>query len=156
MHRSEPGILLTILATVLLIASCSGRHSPAVDTNATKFVGAQPKDMSWTAIPDGEGILATTLIGNPDRPGPLVVRYDIPSGMEIVAHTHRENRSYTVISGIWELGFGEEYDPRKLAAYPQGGYYWLPAGVPHFQRAGPEGAVIQIESIGPDTFDPIE
>jgi len=127
-----------------------------VDTDVTEFVGAPPKEMNWTPIPDGEGILTAILVGNPDDHGPLVARYDIPPKMEIVAHTHREIRSYTVISGIWELGFGEEFDPGKLVAFPQGSYYRLPAGVPHFQRAGPDGAVIQIESIGPDTFDPIE
>lgn len=29
----------------------------------------------------------------------------------------------------------------------------MPARVPHFQAAGPEGAVVQIESIGPTSTD---
>jgi len=32
----------------------------------------------------------------------------------------------------------------------------LPARVPHFQAAGPAGAVVQIESIGPTSTDFIE
>lgn len=100
--------------------------------------------------------MTAILVGDPNDHGPLVARYDIPPNMDVVPHTHRETRSYTVISGIWQLGFGTEFDPRKLQAYPQGSYYRLPPDVPHFQKAGPEGAVIQIESIGPDTFDPVE
>jgi len=156
MHRSASLIAMNTLAIAVLIASCSGNDIRAADTEVAAFVGAQPKEMNWTSIPDGGGILTAILVGNPNDHGPLVARYDIPPNMEIVAHTHREIRSYTVISGIWELGFGEEFDSRKLEAYPQGSYYRLPAGAPHFQRAGPNGAVIQIESIGPDTFDPIE
>jgi hypothetical protein len=127
-----------------------------VDTEVAEFVGAQPKEMNWTSIPDGGGILTAILVGNPNNQGPLVARYDIPPNMEIVAHTHREIRSYTVISGIWELGFGEVFAPLDLQSFPQGSYYRLPAGIPHFQKAGSEGAVIQIESMGPDSFEPIK
>jgi quercetin dioxygenase-like cupin family protein len=156
MHRSPTLRATNVLAILVLIASCSSNRTPAVDTDATEFFGAPPQEMNWAPEPEGEGILTAVLVGNPDDHGALVARYDIPPNMEIGAHTHREVRSYTVISGIWELGFGEEFNSRKLEVYPQGGYYRLPAGVPHFQRAGPDGAIIQIESIGPDTFDPIE
>ncbi len=107
-------------------------------------------------IPDGGDILVAILVGDPNAHGPLVARYDIPPNMEVVPHTHRETRSYTVISGLWQLGFGTEFETRELQTYPQGSYYRLPPDVPHFQKAGPEGAVIQVESIGPDTFIPVE
>jgi len=156
MLRSAALRATNVLAIFVLIASCSSKRTPAVDTDVTEFVGAQPQEMNWAPEPESEGILTAILVGNPDDHGPLVARYDIPPNMEIEAHTHREIRSYTVVSGIWELGFGEKFSSQKLEAYPQGSYYRLPAGVPHFQKAGPEGAIIQIESIGPDTFDPIE
>ncbi len=156
MPLPAPSINANVLATVVLITSCSSSHTPVVDTDVAEFVGVPPNAMNWTPIPDGEGILTVTLVGNPSESGPLVARYDIPPNMEIVRHTHREIRSYTVLSGVWELGFGETFDTRNLQPFPQGSYYRLPAGVPHFQKAGPDGAVIQIESIGPDTFDPVE
>lgn len=156
MNRLAPPVTLNTLAIVVLIASCTGDDIPEADTEDTVFVAAQPKDINWTPIPDGGGILTAILVGNPNEHGPLVFRYEIPPSMEIMAHTHREIRSYTVIEGTWELGFGEAFDSRKLEAYPEGSFYRLPAGMPHFQRAGPLGAIIQIESIGPDSFDPIE
>ena len=40
-----------------------------------------------------------------------------------------------------------------LLSYPAGSMYRLPANVAHFQAAGPSGAVVQIESIGPTRTD---
>jgi len=156
MHIPAPSLSTNVLAIVVFITSCSSSDKPVVDPDVAEFVGVPPNEMKWRPIPDGEGILTVTLVGNSSERGPLVARYNIPPNMEIEPHTHREVRSYTVISGVWELGFGETFDPRKLQSFPQGSYYRLPASVPHFQKAGPEGAVIQIESIGPDTFDLVE
>ena len=156
MRFPTTSINVNVLAIVALTASCSSNYAPIEDTAAADFVGIPLSALTWTQIPDDDGILVAILVGNPSERGPLVARYDIPANREIVPHIHHEVRSYTVLSGVWELGFGETFDPRKLQSFPQGSYYRLPAGVPHFQRAGPEGAVIQIESIGPDTFDQIE
>ena len=156
MHLPAPSISAIVLAIVIVIASCSSSNVPIVDNDFIEFVGVPSGEVEWTPIPGGEGILTATLVGDPGEHGPLVARYSIPPNMEIVPHTHREVRSYTVLSGVWELGFGEKFDRRGLRPFPQGSYYRLPAGVPHFQRAGPEGAIIQIESIGPNSFDPIE
>jgi hypothetical protein len=65
-------------------------------------------------------------------------------------------RSYTVLAGEWKLGFGKKLDLTKLRSYAPGSLYRLPARVPHFQVAGPEGAVVQIESIGPTSTDFID
>jgi len=156
MHLPAPLVKTAVLAIVVLITSCSSNQKPVADTNVAEFIGVPLNEMNWTPIPDGEGILIVTLVGDPSELGPLVTRYKIPPNMEIDPHTHRKVRSYTVLSGVWELGFGETFDPRDLQSFPQGSYYRLPSGVPHYQKAGPEGAVIQIESIGPDTFDLVE
>ena len=153
-----PASLINVYVFVIaaLVASCSSNHEPVVETDTEEFIGIPLTALAWMPIPDDDGILVAILIGDPSKPGPLVARYDIPANREIAPHTHREVRSYTILSGVWELGFGETFDPHELQSFPQGSYYRLPAGVPHFQRAGPEGAVIQIESFGPDTFDLIE
>jgi hypothetical protein len=51
---------------------------------------------------------------------------------------------------------GDKFDPANLRSYRAGSLYRLPARVPHFQATGPEGAVVQIESIGPTSTDFIE
>jgi len=156
MHLPALSISAIVLAIVIVVASCSSSNVSIADNDFIEFVGVPSEEVEWTPIPEGDGILTATLVGDPGKHGPLVARYSIPPNMEIVPHTHHEVRSYTVLSGVWELGFGKKFDPRGLRPFPQGSYYRLPAGVPHYQRAGPEGAIIQIESIGPDSFDPIE
>ena len=124
--------------------------------DVAEFVGVTPHDMIWAPIPNDPDILTVTLVGDPNKPGPFVARYKIPPNMQIVPHTHRVARSYTVLNGVWNLGLGKTFDDGSLQSFPKGSFYRLPARVPHFQKAGPEGAVIQVESIGPFTFDLLE
>jgi hypothetical protein len=35
-------------------------------------------------------------------------------------HKHPEDRVYTVISGVFSVGLGDEFDAGKLEAYPPG------------------------------------
>jgi hypothetical protein len=47
-------------------------------------------------------------------------------------HRHPENRMYTVISGVFYIGLGDEFDADKLQAYPPGAVIVLPAKTSHF------------------------
>jgi quercetin dioxygenase-like cupin family protein len=64
-------------------------------------------------------------------------------------HTHPDNRTYTVISGTWYVGFGTEFDESKLIALTAGSFYTEPAGVPHFIAIKDEGTIVQIGGTGP-------
>ena len=50
-------------------------------------------------------------------------------------HTHPEDRVYTVISGIFYIGLGDEFDEAKLQAFPPGSVIVLPGGTSHFHWA---------------------
>ena len=41
-------------------------------------------------------------------------------------HKHPEDRVYTVISGFFYIGLGNEFDASKLGAYPRGAVIILP------------------------------
>ena len=73
----------------------------------------------------------------------------MPANIRLMPHVHPEERTYTVLSGEWKLGFGTRFDESVLRRYPAGSVFRLPARVPHFQATGPVDTVIQIESIGP-------
>jgi len=60
------------------------------------------------------------LVGQPSEPGPYVIRVKVPGGVKLMPHTHPEDRIYTVISGVFYIGLGAEFDPDKLEAYPPG------------------------------------
>jgi len=43
-----------------------------------------------------------------------MIRVRVPGGVKLMPHRHSEDRIYTVISGVFYIGVGEEFDPRNL------------------------------------------
>jgi quercetin dioxygenase-like cupin family protein len=64
-------------------------------------------------------------------------------------HKHPEDRLYTVISGIFYIGLGDEFDPDKLEAYPPGTVIVLPGNTPHLHWARSGEYVTQVTGAGP-------
>jgi quercetin dioxygenase-like cupin family protein len=89
------------------------------------------------------------MIGDSRQPGPYVERVRFPANSTSQAHSHPEDRTYTVISGTWYVGYGDKLDPAKLKALPPGSYHTEPANVNHFSVIKEEGVVVQITGTGP-------
>jgi len=89
------------------------------------------------------------MIGDSRQPGPYVERVKFPANSVSQAHSHPEDRTYTVISGTWYVGYGDKLDPAKLKALPPGSYHTEPANVNHFSVIKEEGVVVQITGSGP-------
>lgn len=89
------------------------------------------------------------LVGDGTKPGPYVQRIKFPANYTLQAHSHPDNRTYTVISGVWYVGYGDKLDPAKLKALPAGSFHTEPANVSHFVVTKNEGAVVQVTGIGP-------
>jgi hypothetical protein len=73
-------------------------------------------------------------------------------------HQRPEDRVYTVISGVFYLGLGSQFDEGQLQAYPPGAVIVLPGGTPHFHWAKSGTDVTQgtaIGPLGPDYIDPV-
>ena len=93
--------------------------------------------------------LQAVVFGEPTEPGPYVIRIKVPSGLKVMPHRHPEDRVYTVISGVFYIGVGEEFDNEKLEAYPPGAVIVLPGGTPHFHWAKSGPYISQVSAIGP-------
>lgn len=89
------------------------------------------------------------LIGASNKLGAYVERVRFPANAISQAHSHPEDRTYTVISGTWYVGYGDTYDPAKLKALPPGSFYTEPANVTHFSLTKDEAVVVQISGNGP-------
>lgn len=89
------------------------------------------------------------LIGASNKPGPYVERVRFPANTLSQAHSLPEDRTYTVISGTWFVGYGDTYDPAKLKALPPGSFYTEPANVTHFSLTKDEAVLVQISGNGP-------
>jgi hypothetical protein len=89
------------------------------------------------------------LVGNPSEQGPYAIRVKVPHGVKLMPHRHPEDRIYTVISGIFYIGLGDEFDAEKLVAYAPRAVIILPGSTSHFHWAKSGEYVTQVTAIGP-------
>ena len=118
--------------------------------NRPAFQSILPENIDWKPFPafPPEARLAI-LIGHPSESGPYLIRVKVPRGVKLMPHKHPEDRIYTVISGVFYIGRGEEFDPDKLEAYPPGAVIVLPGNTPHFHWAKTGEYVTQVTANGP-------
>lgn len=136
--------------------------SPTRETNRTRdrprahlpdqerFHAIHAEDVQWRPFPafPPEARLAV-LVGDPTKPGPYVIRVKLPAGVQMMPHKHPEDRIYTVLSGIFYIGLGEEFDESKLTAYAPGSLVVLPGGQAHFHWARSGEYITQVSAMGP-------
>jgi hypothetical protein len=54
------------------------------------------------------------VVGEPSQDGPYTIRGHVPQGVKLMPHRHPEHRVYTVISGVFYLGLGDEFDASEF------------------------------------------
>lgn len=121
-------------------------HQP--DQAVFRFI--LPEDINWqsfSAFPPSMRL--AVVVGHPTESGPYVIRVKAPGGVKVMPHTHPEDRIYTIISGVFYIGLGEEFDGDKVKAYPPGSVIILPGNTPHFHWAKSGEYVAQVTAIGP-------
>src|SRR5579871_5617540 len=102
----------------------------------TAFGSVLPEDIDWQPFPSfPPSARLAVVVGDPAKAAPYVVRVKLPNGVQLMPHRHREDRVYTVMSGVFYIGLGERFDEAKLQAYPPGAVLALPGGTPHFHSA---------------------
>lgn len=114
------------------------------------FRAIMQEDIHWTpfaAFPPS--VRLAVLVGEPSAPAPYVIRVKVPAGVKLMPHRHSEDRIYTVISGVFYIGLGEQFDADCLQAYPPGSVLVLPGNTFHFHWAKSGEYVSQVSAIGP-------
>jgi quercetin dioxygenase-like cupin family protein len=97
-------------------------------------------------IPATVGV--AVLEGDPTKPGPFIIRLNIPDGTKFPAHYHDDTEHLTIISGTFMAGIGNTFDASKLMPLPAGSYAVLPAQLWHFAMAKGD-TVVQVSGSGP-------
>ena len=118
------------------------------------FRSVHPEDIDWepfASFPPSARL--AVVVGQVSESVPYVVRVKVPSGVKLMPHRHHEDRVYTVISGVFYIGLGEQFDDSKLEAYPPGSVIVLPGGTAHFHWAKSGEYVTQVTAIGPISLD---
>jgi len=114
------------------------------------FKAILSEDVDWKSFPAfPPTVRLAVVVGQPSGTGSYTIRVKVPHGVKLMPHRHREDRIYTVISGVFYIGLGDEFDANKLEAYPAGAVIILPGNTPHFHWAKSSEYVTQVTAIGP-------
>jgi quercetin dioxygenase-like cupin family protein len=103
------------------------------------------------------GVHSKVLAGDPAKAGFYSILLFVPPHTTIQAHSHRDDRMATVVSGEWHFGYGTQFESNALKTLPPGSVYSEPGGTNHFAQTDVEPVIVNVCGYGPtDTkyFDP--
>ena len=150
----------SIVVTLLCIASSTlaARAQTLPQMRMTPAeIKTGPTDNNQIGSSELAGVHTKVLFGDPAKAGFYSILLFVPAHVTIEAHTHRDNRVATVVSGEWRFGYGDHFDVKRLKTLPPGSVYSEPGSVEHFAQTAETAVVVQISGYGPtDTkyFDP--
>jgi hypothetical protein len=108
------------------------------------FKGAPPRSTETAA-----------LFGRLDQPGPYVVLIKWYPGYMSAPHTYVTDRLSVVLSGVWWVNSGPDFDPHSTVPVPAGSFVRRVAHTPHYDgviKTGSEPAVIALFGMAPVEF----
>jgi quercetin dioxygenase-like cupin family protein len=121
------------------------------------FRAILPENIDWKPFPAfPPSVRLAVVVGQPSEPGPYVIRVKVPLGVKMLPHRHPEDRIYTVMSGVFYIGLGDQFDGDSVEAYPPGSVIVLPGNTSHFHWAKSGEYVTQISAIGPLAIEYLE
>jgi hypothetical protein len=82
------------------------------------------------------GVHTKVLFGDPSKAGFYSILLFVPAHTTIQAHSHRDDRMATVVSGAWHFGYGDRFNAKSLKRLQPGSVYSEPGAHNHFARTG--------------------
>jgi uncharacterized RmlC-like cupin family protein len=151
-------ILLLALAVLAVNSSATAPSFPQLRMTPSEIANGDHGD-SQIGSSKVAGVQTKILAGNPVGGGFYSILLFVPAHTTIRAHSHRDDRMATVVSGNWQFGYGTHFDESALKPLPVGSVYSEPGGVNHFARTTDTLVVVLISGSGPtDTryFNPAD
>jgi quercetin dioxygenase-like cupin family protein len=152
MSSPTKNIILTAVIILVIVVgfAAAAQNAQSPEKRIT------PAEVKWPA-PSGAsagtsgltGIQTVVLKGDPTRAGLYTLLLRLGPNTRIQAHSHRDDRVATVVSGKWYFGYGKDFNEAALKELPPGSFYTEPPGVMHFAMTKAEGVTIQITGTGP-------
>lgn len=133
-----PGELAPAVGRLSLMSIEIKANGIADELGQSEFRSVLSEDIDWkpfAAFPPSARL--AVLVGDPSKPGPYLIRVKVPSGVKLMPHRHPEDRVYTVISGVFYIGLGDEFEAGLLRAYPPGAVIVLREIPPTFTGRNP-------------------
>jgi pimeloyl-ACP methyl ester carboxylesterase/uncharacterized RmlC-like cupin family protein len=159
--EERPASTVTLIRTFLDSPQVAAPSAPsAADLGENRLTPTEykfPQRGSPVTGSSGVGGIETIVLkGDPDKAGIYTIMLRVPAHTKIAAHSHRDDRVATVISGTWHIAYGEKFDEVKLKALPPGSFYTEPPNVAHFAETGDQAVVVQITGFGPSSTDYVD
>jgi quercetin dioxygenase-like cupin family protein len=95
------------------------------------------------------GVHTKVIFGDPSKAGFYSILLFVAPHITIPAHSHRDDRVATVVSGQWHFGYGNHFDVKALKTLPPGSVYSEPGGDNHFAQTESEPVIVEISGYGP-------
>lgn len=139
------GVLLTIvsLSVIAQEGKMVPQRIPFTEFAWSKSLG----NAAGSAMRPGLETIFVTGDGNQNKLFSIV--FKVPPSTAIPPHSHPDDRSCFVLSGIWYFGYGTVRDEANLNALPQGSNYTEPAGTTHFAGTKDQEAIVECTAVGP-------
>src|SRR3981081_2386320 len=94
------------------------------------------------------GVHTKVIYGDPAKAGSYAILLFVPPHTTIQAHSHRDDRMATVVSGEWHFGYGNQFDAKSLKTLPPGSVDSAPRGGNEYDRTDNDAVVVQISGYG--------
>jgi quercetin dioxygenase-like cupin family protein len=151
---------ISIFTLIILVAACNATAPsiPELRMTPTEIMAGDRGD-SQIGSSKLAGVHTRILAGDPATAAFYSILLFVPPHTTIQAHSHRDDRMATVVSGTWHFGYGTRFDEEGLKTLPAGSVYSEPGGLNHFARTADDSVIVQISGFGPtDThyFNPAD
>jgi quercetin dioxygenase-like cupin family protein len=112
------------------------------------FRATLTEQIDWKPFPSfPPSARLAVVVGEPTQTGPYTITVKVRGGVKLMPHRHPEDRVYTVISGVFYIGLGDEFDAEKITT--PGAVIVLPGNTSHFHWAKSGEYITQVTAIGP-------
>ena len=125
-------LLIGGLMSAMMAGLATGAKASPLNPEQTIVI---PKgQIPWAAHPVYGGNVQEncTLFGDINKPGPYLTLIRWHPGFMSVPHTYVTDRICMVLSGVWYVNSGADYDPKACVQAPAGSFVRRVANTPHY------------------------
>lgn len=145
---------MNIRLLAIFIFCCVRAQAQETKTLPPGVIQLTTDQMQWTdgAATLPKGTKVCLLYGDHKKEGPFAMRLRLPPNQTIRPHIHTNDEVVTVLEGEIMIGLGEMSPSATVKRFPPKSFYVNPAGTKHYVMTSKEGAVVQINTLGPWTI----
>ncbi len=138
------------IAVIFLVAASPAIAQSLLEMRMTPVeISASNLDSNQIGSSGVPGVHTKVVFGDPSKAGFYIILLFVPAHTTIQAHSHRDDRMATVVSGEWHFGYGTHFVPKSLKTLPPGSVYSEPGGDNHFAQTDADPVIVEISGYGP-------